>query len=90
MQSRLERASATQLTKSQAINSSVIVRHVECWLAHLRGENFALLQIMGCWVRSGIIFPEGSQGHDISQPFQVAPFRRPDHPAVRALVSALL
>jgi hypothetical protein len=90
MQSRLERASATQLTKSQAINSSVIVRHVECWLAHLRGENFALLQIMGCWVRSGIIFPEGSQSHDISQPFQVAPFRRPDHPAVRALVSALL
>jgi transposase, IS6 family len=39
---------------------------------------------------SGIISPKGSQGHDISQPLQVAPFRRPDHPALRALVSALL
>jgi hypothetical protein len=39
---------------------------------------------------SGIISPKGSPGHDISQPFQVAPFPRPDHPAVRALVSASL
>jgi hypothetical protein len=39
---------------------------------------------------SGMIFPEGSQGHDLRQPLQVAPFRRPDHPAMHALVSALL
>src|SRR5918999_1850668 len=39
---------------------------------------------------SEIISPKGSQGHDIRQPLQVAAFRRPDHLAVRALVSALL
>jgi hypothetical protein len=37
-----------------------------------------------------MISPKGSQDHDIRQPLQVAPFRRPYHPAVRALVSALL
>src|ERR671919_2666468 len=51
-----------------------------------------LLQIMGWWGKVGdhLFDRQGSQDRDIRQPLQVAPFRRPDHPAVRALVSALL
>jgi hypothetical protein len=40
-------------------------------------------------VRQVIISPKGSQGHDIRQPLQVAPFRRPDHPDMCAKVFGL-